>query len=124
MRWIWRAGLLLAKARLALGQPREARAALAWAFRAAPPEDRAHVLALTPLSDMNQAALRMYNAASKEELVTRVAEVLTPSIAETATEASTCPTAAPQAAGAPEWTVSGTTGSVAVTGVATPPTFE
>jgi len=45
-----------------------------------------------------------------------VAEVLTPSIAETATEASTCPTAAPQAAGAPEWTVSGTTGSVAVTG--------
>ncbi|EJZ13435.1 FKBP-type peptidylprolyl isomerase [Mycolicibacterium fortuitum subsp. fortuitum DSM 46621 = ATCC 6841 = JCM 6387] len=42
--------------------------------------------------------------------------MLTPSIAETATEASTCPTAAPQAAGAPEWTVSGTTGSVAVTG--------
>ncbi|MUL85610.1 peptidylprolyl isomerase [Mycobacterium sp. CBMA247] len=45
-----------------------------------------------------------------------VAEVLTPSIAETATEASTCPTAAPQSAGTPEWTLSGATGSVAVTG--------
>lgn len=45
-----------------------------------------------------------------------VAEVLTPSIAETATEASTCPTAVPQNAGAPEWTASGTTGSLAVTG--------
>lgn len=45
-----------------------------------------------------------------------VAEVLTPSIAETATEAGTCPTAAPQSAGTPEWTVSGSTGSVAVTG--------
>ncbi|MBN3508441.1 FKBP-type peptidyl-prolyl cis-trans isomerase [Mycolicibacterium septicum] len=45
-----------------------------------------------------------------------VAEVLTPSIAETTTEASTCPTAAPQNAGAPEWTLPGATGSVAVTG--------
>lgn len=39
-----------------------------------------------------------------------------PSLTETATETSTCPTAAPQNAGAPEWTLSGTTGSVAVTG--------
>jgi FKBP-type peptidyl-prolyl cis-trans isomerase len=30
--------------------------------------------------------------------------------------AASCPTAAPQNAGTPEWTVSGTTGSVAVTG--------
>jgi peptidylprolyl isomerase len=39
-----------------------------------------------------------------------------PDITETATEASTCPTAAPEAGGAPEWTLSGATGSVAVTG--------
>ncbi|WP_264077652.1 FKBP-type peptidyl-prolyl cis-trans isomerase [Mycolicibacterium houstonense] len=45
-----------------------------------------------------------------------VAEVLTPSIAETATESATCPTAAPQDGGTPEWTLSGSTGSVAVTG--------
>lgn len=45
-----------------------------------------------------------------------VADVLTPSIAETATEAGTCPTAAPQNAGTPEWTTSGATGSVSVTG--------
>ncbi|WP_066897500.1 FKBP-type peptidyl-prolyl cis-trans isomerase [Mycolicibacterium houstonense] len=45
-----------------------------------------------------------------------MAEVLTPSIAETATESATCPTAAPQDGGTPEWTLSGSTGSVAVTG--------
>lgn len=45
-----------------------------------------------------------------------VADALTPSIAETATEASTCPTAAPQDAGTPEWTTSGATGTVSVTG--------
>ncbi|HKP41228.1 FKBP-type peptidyl-prolyl cis-trans isomerase [Mycobacterium sp.] len=46
-----------------------------------------------------------------------VSDVFTPpSIAETATEASTCPTAAPASSGTPEWTLSGTTGSVAVTG--------
>jgi peptidylprolyl isomerase len=39
-----------------------------------------------------------------------------PSIAETATDSSTCPTAPPPADGAPEWTQSGATGSVAVTG--------
>jgi hypothetical protein len=39
-----------------------------------------------------------------------------PSIAETATDASTCPTAPPPSDGAPEWTQSGATGSVAVTG--------
>ena len=36
--------------------------------------------------------------------------------AETATAASTCPTAAPAGGGAPEWTLPGSTGSVAVTG--------
>jgi FKBP-type peptidyl-prolyl cis-trans isomerase len=35
---------------------------------------------------------------------------------ETATEASPCPTAAPANGGTPEWTLAGTTGSVAVTG--------
>ncbi|OBF33650.1 peptidylprolyl isomerase [Mycobacterium sp. ACS1612] len=42
--------------------------------------------------------------------------VTAPSIAETATDASTCPTAPPAGDGAPEWTQSGATGSVAVTG--------
>jgi hypothetical protein len=46
-----------------------------------------------------------------------VSDVFTPpAIEQTATEAGTCPTAAPTSAGAPEWTLSGTTGSVAVTG--------
>jgi hypothetical protein len=39
-----------------------------------------------------------------------------PSIAQTATDASTCPTATPDSGGTPEWTLAGTTGSVAVTG--------
>jgi FKBP-type peptidyl-prolyl cis-trans isomerase len=39
-----------------------------------------------------------------------------PSVAETATGAKTCSTAAPASGGAPEWTLSGVTGSVAVTG--------
>jgi peptidylprolyl isomerase len=39
-----------------------------------------------------------------------------PSVAQTATDASTCPTAAPDSSAAPEWTLAGTTGSVAVTG--------
>lgn len=45
-----------------------------------------------------------------------VADALTPSITETATEAGTCPTAAPEGNGTPEWTLPGTTGSVGVTG--------
>jgi FKBP-type peptidyl-prolyl cis-trans isomerase len=45
-----------------------------------------------------------------------VAEVVTSSVTEPATAASTCPTAAPENAGTPEWTLSGSTGSVAVTG--------
>jgi peptidylprolyl isomerase len=39
-----------------------------------------------------------------------------PSIVETATEAASCPTAAPANGGTPEWTLPGSTGSVAVTG--------
>jgi hypothetical protein len=46
-----------------------------------------------------------------------VSDVFTPpSIAATATEASACPTAAQATGGAPEWTLPGATGSVAVTG--------
>lgn len=46
-----------------------------------------------------------------------VAELVTSSSTETAAPAaSTCPTAAPQDAAAPEWTLSGATGSVEVTG--------
>jgi peptidylprolyl isomerase len=39
-----------------------------------------------------------------------------PSLVETSTEASSCPMAAPANGGTPEWTLSGTTGSVAVNG--------
>jgi peptidylprolyl isomerase len=42
--------------------------------------------------------------------------VSTASTTETATAAGTCPTAAPQGGGTPEWTLPGATGSVAVTG--------
>ena len=45
-----------------------------------------------------------------------VADVVTSSVTETATVASACPTAAPANGGTPEWTLPGTTGSVAVTG--------
>jgi FKBP-type peptidyl-prolyl cis-trans isomerase len=44
------------------------------------------------------------------------ATVLTLAAAGTATAAGSCPTAAPQNGGAPEWTLTGTTGSVAVNG--------
>jgi hypothetical protein len=45
-----------------------------------------------------------------------VAEPVTSSVTETAPAAASCPTAAPQDGGAPEWTLSGATGNVAVTG--------
>ena len=44
------------------------------------------------------------------------ATVLTLAGSGEATAASSCPTAAPQTGGTPEWTLAGTTGSVAVTG--------
>lgn len=46
-----------------------------------------------------------------------VAELVTSTLTETAAPAAgTCPTSAPQGGGAPEWTLSGATGSVEVTG--------
>ena len=46
-----------------------------------------------------------------------VSDVFTaPEITETATEAGTCPTTAPQSGVAPEWTLPGTTGTVEVSG--------
>jgi hypothetical protein len=42
--------------------------------------------------------------------------VLTLTGSGTATAAGTCPTAAPQNGGTPDWTLAGTTGSIAVTG--------
>jgi hypothetical protein len=44
------------------------------------------------------------------------ATVLTLAASGTATAAGSCPTAAPQNGGTPDWTFSGTTGSIAVTG--------
>ena len=49
-------------------------------------------------------------------MVCVVAFVLTLGTSGTATAAGSCPTAVPQNGGAPEWTLTGTTGSVAVTG--------
>jgi hypothetical protein len=45
-----------------------------------------------------------------------VADMVPSSATKTATAGDTCPTAAPQNGATPEWTLSGTTGSVAVTG--------
>ncbi len=45
-----------------------------------------------------------------------ITEAVTPSSTGPATADSTCPTAAPGNGGTPEWTLTGTTGSVAVTG--------
>ena len=45
-----------------------------------------------------------------------VADVVTSSVIETAPVASACPTAAPETGGTPQWTLPGSTGSVAVTG--------
>ncbi|SOJ55619.1 FKBP-type 22 kDa peptidyl-prolyl cis-trans isomerase [Mycobacterium simulans] len=42
--------------------------------------------------------------------------VLTPAVSGEATAAGSCPTAAPQNGGTPDWTLAGTTGSIAVTG--------
>jgi FKBP-type peptidyl-prolyl cis-trans isomerase len=43
------------------------------------------------------------------------ADVFTTSVTETATAASECPSAAPESGGSPDWTLPGTSGSVAVT---------
>jgi FKBP-type peptidyl-prolyl isomerase-like protein len=55
---------------------------------------------------------------SSASTTTPVAEVVASSVTETPTPSpvSACPTAAAADAGTPEWTLSGTTGSVAVTG--------
>ncbi|MDH6247367.1 FKBP-type peptidyl-prolyl cis-trans isomerase [Mycobacterium sp. OTB74] len=45
-----------------------------------------------------------------------ISEAVTPAATDTPAAPATCPTAAPQNAGAPEWTLTGATGSVAVTG--------
>jgi len=45
-----------------------------------------------------------------------VAEVVASSVTPTAAAPSGCPSAAPESAGTPDWTLSGATGSIAVTG--------
>ncbi len=45
-----------------------------------------------------------------------VTDLVSSSVAPTATAAGGCPTAAPENGGTPDWTLSGTTGNVAVTG--------
>jgi PAS domain S-box-containing protein len=48
------------------------------AHLAAQPELRDQVLALAPLSSINEAGVRIFGAASKEELVRRLGEIMTP----------------------------------------------
>ncbi|OBA60598.1 peptidylprolyl isomerase [Mycobacterium sp. 1100029.7] len=57
---------------------------------------------------------RMYCSVALAACV--AATVLTLAAAGPATAAGTCPTAAPPSGGTPDWTLNGTTGSVAVTG--------
>lgn len=57
---------------------------------------------------------RMYSSVALAACV--AATVTTFAGAGTATAVGSCPTAAPQNGGTPDWTLSGTTGSVAVTG--------
>jgi peptidylprolyl isomerase len=56
------------------------------------------------------------SASTSSALTSSTVDVTTASTTETATAAGTCPTAAPQGGGTPEWTLPGTTGSVAVSG--------
>jgi peptidylprolyl isomerase len=56
------------------------------------------------------------SASTSSALTSSTVDVSTASTTETATAAGTCPTAAPQGGGTPEWTLPGATGSVAVTG--------
>jgi FKBP-type peptidyl-prolyl cis-trans isomerase len=53
---------------------------------------------------------------SKASSSSPVPELASTSIAESPASISQCPTAAPANGGAPEWTLNGTTGSIAVTG--------
>jgi hypothetical protein len=56
------------------------------------------------------------SASTSSALISSTVDVSTASTTETATAAGTCPTAAPQGGGTPEWTLPGATGSVAVSG--------
>jgi peptidylprolyl isomerase len=67
-------------------------------------------------SDAGAPAASGPSTTTSSPITPPVPEVIASSTTEAAPAASACPTAAPQNAGTPEWTVSGTTGSVAVTG--------
>lgn len=57
-----------------------------------------------------------FDADKPSATTSSVAEVVASSVTETASAARACPTAAPETGGAPDWTLPGATGSVAVTG--------
>jgi hypothetical protein len=57
---------------------------------------------------------RVYSSVALAVCVAAI--VLTPAVSGKATAAGTCPTAAPQNGGTPDWTLAGNTGSIAVTG--------
>lgn len=59
-------------------------------------------------------SFRLYSSAVLAACVAAVVPTLV--VSGTATAAGSCPTAAPQNGGAPDWTLPGNTGSVAVTG--------
>ena len=55
-------------------------------------------------------------ASTATSAASSTADAFSPASTDTPIAASGCPTAAPQSAGTPEWTLPGTTGNVAVTG--------
>lgn len=59
-------------------------------------------------------SFRLYSSAVLAACVAAVVPTLV--VSGTATAAGSCPTAAPQNGGAPDWTLAGNTGSVAITG--------
>lgn len=59
-------------------------------------------------------SFRMYSSIALAACVAAI--VLMPAVSGKATAAGSCPTAAPQNGGTPEWTLAGATGSTAVTG--------
>lgn len=59
---------------------------------------------------------RVYSSVALVACAASLVMTLSACNSDTATAAGACPTAAPQNGGTPDWTLSGTTGSVAVTG--------
>jgi peptidylprolyl isomerase len=74
------------------------------------------VITLAACGSDTGASSASSSSSSSSPSTPSVAEPVTSSVTETAPAAASCPTAAPQNGGTPEWTFTGATGTVAVTG--------